>query len=269
MTDQPLALSDAEAAQLQSVLDLLAATIGDAVRAVVIHGSAVRGGLRPDSDLDLLVVTSRRLTEAEHRAIIDGLLARSRSRSRPDLPRHLEVAVVVHGDVRPWRYPPRLELQYGDWWRAAFEAGELAPWHTADPDLAIVLSAARGEGRSLVGPPPTELFEAVPSADLRNALTAVLPGLLGDLADDTRNVLLTLARIVLTLETGAIEPKDVAARRAEAWLAPDAAAALRTARVGYLGEARDAWDDPSAQASAWAAADALLARIRELGPSSR
>ena len=61
----------------------------------------------------------------------------------------------------------------------------------------------------------------MPRDDLRHALTAVLPGLVADLADDTRNVLLTLARIASTLETDAIEPKDVAAERAARWLPAD------------------------------------------------
>ena len=98
---------------------------------------------------------------------------------------------------------------------------------------------------------------------------AVIPGLLDDLADDTRNVLLTLARVVLTLETGAIEPKDVAAERAASWLPAGPAATLRRARDGYLGVAPDAWAGTEAQADARAAANALSARIDVLGSSSR
>ena len=268
MIDLP-GLTEAESAQARDVLGLLDASLGDAVRGIVLHGSAVRGGLRPDSDLDLLVVTTRRLTPTEQRGLIGALLERSRSPERPDLPRHLELTLIVEADVRPWRYPPRLELQYGDWWRPEFEAGRMTPWHSPDPDLAIVLTAARADGRSIVGPPPAELFEPVPRADLEHALTAVLPALLVDLAGDERNVLLTLARIALTLETGNIEPKDIAADRAAAWLPPRASATLRRARDGYLGRAVEAWDDPVAQADAKATGEALLARIEALATSPR
>jgi predicted nucleotidyltransferase len=261
-------LTDPEARQAQAVLDLLETTMGEALHAVILHGSAVSGGLRPDSDLDLLVVTTRRLTAAERRTLLDGLLARSRSPRRRDLPRHLEVTVVVTEDVRPWRYPPRLELQYGDWWRTEFEAGEESPWHSPDPDLAIVLTAARAVGRSLVGPPAADLIDPVPRDDLRRALTAVLPALVADLVDDTRNVLLTLARIASTLEHAEIEPKDVAAERALRWLPHDAAATLLHARDGYLGRIEDRWDEPEARAAARVAADALLTRIEEVGEVS-
>lgn len=269
MTDPLALLAEADAAQARDVLALLETTLGDAVRAVVLHGSAVRGGLRPDSDLDLLVVTARRLTSDERRTLIDVLLVCSRSRTRPDLARHLEVTVVVHADIQPWHYPPPLELQYGDWWRAEFEAGESSPWRSPDPDLAIVLAAARADGRSLVGPPPAELFDPVPRADLEHALRAVIPALLEDFADDTRNVLLTLARIALTLETGAIEPKDVAAAHAAVWLSPISAEVLVRARRGYEGSTPDPWDGPAAQTDARVAADELLARIDALGSIPR
>ena len=120
----------------------------------------------------------------------------------------------------------------------------------------------------MVGPPADELFDPVPRDDLRHALTAVLPGLLADHAHDTRNVLLTLARIASTLENGAIEPKEVAAEHAARWLQADPAAVVRRARDGYLGVVDDRWDEPEAQLAARAAADALLARIEALAATS-
>ncbi len=40
-----------------------------------LFGSAVTSGLRRDSDLDILVISSRQTTDIERRALIDGLLA--------------------------------------------------------------------------------------------------------------------------------------------------------------------------------------------------
>ena len=101
----------------------------------------------------------------------------------------------------------------------------------------------------------------VPRADLDSALRDVIPELLPGLAeDDTRNSLLTLARVWLTLETGRIEPKDVAAGWALERMPAGAGKALRRARDGYLGKADDPWDDDG-KALARADAEAILAAI--------
>ncbi|MCE3277338.1 MAG: nucleotidyltransferase [Propionibacteriaceae bacterium] len=64
---------------------------------------------------------------------------------------------------------------------------------------------------ALVGPPPAQLLDPVPDDDLIRGAIAGIPQLLGDLESDTRNVLLTLARIWTTLQTGQIRSKDAAA----------------------------------------------------------
>ena len=218
---------------------------GEAALAAYLYGSAVHGGLRADSDLDILVVLDRSTTLPERRALIDGLLARSRSTEHRER-RHLEVTVVVLAAIRPWRYPPSLELQYGDWWRSAFTAGDASPWTSPNPDLAVLLTSVRDDGVPLFGPPSVELLEPVPRRDLQRAVRDVIPELLPGLEeDDTRNSLLTLARIWFTLATGRIESKDVAADWAIERLPDGAGDGLRLARAGYLGEARDTWDEPA------------------------
>ena len=71
--------------------------------------------------------------------------------------------------------------------------------------------AALQASRSLHGRPIGELVEPVPRGDLVRAMTDELPSLLDDLEDDTRNVVLTLARIWMTVETGEIRAKEIAA----------------------------------------------------------
>jgi predicted nucleotidyltransferase len=253
-------LDPVAAGQLRGLVGLLREVLEDAIVGVYLFGSAVRGGLRPDSDLDLLAVIDRRTAPNERRALIDGLLARSRSPAHRER-RHLEVTVVVLDAVRPWRYPPPLELQFGDWWRTEFEAGDLAPWTSPNPDLAVVLTTVRDDSVALVGPPAPEVLDAVPRTDLDQALRDVIPELLPGLAeDDTRNSLLTIARIWLTLTTGRIEPKDVAATWAIERMPDGAGQALRLARAAYLGEADDRWDE-TGKVLARADADVMLAAI--------
>jgi predicted nucleotidyltransferase len=237
--------------QLTRVVALLRETFGDDLAGAYLFGSATAGGLRPTSDVDVLGVLRRRSTPAERRRVLDALLELSRR------PRLLEVTLVVAGDVEPWRYPPRLELQYGDWWRDELERG-LEPWPELNPDLATLLTMVLRSGRTLHGPPAGELLGPVPFADVLRAAGDGLDGLLGDLEPDTRNVLLTLARIWLTVETGEIAPKDEAA----AWtLARFPSEALERARALYLAGEYGTWDDLDVRAEA----ERLVGAIRAAG----
>ncbi len=150
---------------------------------------------------------------------------------------------MAERDVRPWRYPPRLDLQYGDWWRQEFEQGDVEPWTNPNPDLAIVLAAARAASLPILGPPAVDVLDTVPRADVVRASLDALPALLGDLADDTRNVVLTLARMWLTVATAEFRPKDVAADWAIERLPAEHRPVLARARAGYLGTGDESWDD--------------------------
>lgn len=211
-----------------------------------LYGSAVVGGLRPDSDLDLFVVVDRRLSPGEKRRLIEGLLPISGRETRPPSWRPVELTVVAQAEVRPWRYPPRWELQYGEWLREAFLAGELEPWPSVNPDLAVLIAMVLASGRPLVGPPAAELLDPVPHDDLVRAMVDELPQLLGDLESDTRNVLLTLARIWTTVATGEIRSKDAAADWALAQLPPEHRTVLARSRDLYLAAGYGGWDEMEA-----------------------
>ena len=176
-----------------------------------LYGSAVAGGLRPDSDLDLFVVTDRRLSGGEKARIVEGLLPISGRKTRPPTWRPIEVTIVAQTEVRPWRYPPRVELQFGEWLRDGFLSGAVEPEPAEHPDLAVLITMVRQSGKALIGPAATDLLDAVPRADLVRAMLDGVPSLMADLADDTRNVLLTLARVWTTVATGEICSKDEAA----------------------------------------------------------
>lgn len=233
--------------------------------AAYLYGSAVEGGLRPDSDLDFLGIVDRRLTDAERRGVIDGLLPISGRRTRPPGWRPVELTLVVKGEIRPWRYPPRFDLQYGEWLREDFLAARLDTAPGANPDVAILLTMVRATGRPLIGPAPDALIDPVPRTDVARAMLDELDSLLDDFEDDTRNVLLTLARMWSTIATGEIRSKDAAVDWALPLL-PDAhRGSLAIARDAYLGTAVDAWEDR--MPAAVALADAMVKRIRALPPA--
>lgn len=205
-----------------------------------LYGSSIAGGLRHESDIDLLVVTRRSLSPWERSEITDLLLRYSGRRAMVEPGRPVELTSVVHAELVPWTYPPVCDYQYGEWLREEITAGQLPAPHR-DPDLVILLTAARSASEALRGPVLEEITEPVPTAHVRRAIRDSLEALLDDLEGDERNVLLTLARMVVTLETGEIVPKDEAAHRVMSGLPPDCQQVLELARRSYLGQATDNW----------------------------
>lgn len=229
--------------QIAEVLALVDEVLGPDVVGAYLHGSAVLAGLRPRSDIDILVVTRRATTRAEKQRLVARLL--SISKPHPPGPRRpVELTIVVQAQVRPWRYPPRFDFQYGDWLRRDFEAGNVEPWPTTtNPDLASLLTMVLLANRLLLGPPPAEVLDPVPRGDYIQASVGDIDTLLGDLAWDTRNVLLTLARIWSTLATDEIRSKDAAAAWALERLPREHQFVLARARAIYLGAEDERWDD--------------------------
>lgn len=237
-------LEAADAAQLARVVDLTRNVLGADLAAAYLFGSAVLGGLRPDSDLDVLALTRRPTTPHEQRALVERLLAVSGRRTATGRWRRVELTLVVESELRPWRFPPRFDFLYGDWLRTEFERGNLQPWPTTENgDLATLLTMVRRYGEPLVGPPADAVIPPVPEADLRAAMVGDLEKLLDDLESDTRNVLLTLARIWCTLANGEIRAKDEAAAWALERLPEAHRQALAHARACYLGAERDRWEE--------------------------
>jgi predicted nucleotidyltransferase len=230
-------LAPAEAEQLERVVALVPAVLGPELVGVYLFGSATMGGLRPRSDIDVLAVTRRPLTPTERRLLVEGLLAASLR------PRPIELTIVVKDEIRPWRHPPRREFQYGDWLRTELESGTDATAATVDPDLASLIRMTLLTGRPLLGPPPAEVFEPVPDDDFRRAMAACIDDVLRGLDEDTRNMVLTLARVWCSVETGAIHSKDEAAAWALERLPDEHRPVLERARAVYLGEAEERWDD--------------------------
>ncbi len=245
--------------QTGEVLALLRRVLGAELLAVYLYGSSTIGGLQRYSDLDLFAVVARPTTRAGKAALAETLLTISGLYRSPDR-RPVELTIVVQSDIKPWRYPPRFDFQYGDWLRPQFAAGEIEPWpNKSMPDLALLVTQLLLASRTLYGPDAAMLLPPVPAADVLHAITDGLASLRSDLVPDTRNVLLTLARIWLTVETGAIGSKPQAAHWALDRLPPDLRPALQRALDATIGAAPDLWDDFHPQAAA--TADAMLAEI--------
>lgn len=215
---------------------VLARHLGGTLASIHLFGSAVDGGLKPGSDIDLLVCVSERPSDAARHALMLELLTISAPPGIDGAWRALEVTVVARNEIVPWRYAAQRELQFGEWLRKDLLAGIFEP-PAKDHDLAILLTKVRKHSIPLVGAASPQCFDTVPAADFAAALrdTVAQWNAEPDWAGDEQNVVLALARIWYSAETGEIAPKDAAA----AWLAervPEQYRALLVdARAGYLG----------------------------------
>ena len=228
--------------QTEDVVEATRTVLGSDLIGAYLHGSTALDAMQWRSDLDILVVTQRRLTKAQRTALAQALLPISgRSASWPEV-RPVELTVVAQPEVRPWRFPPRREFQYGEWLRKDTEAG-VVQGPVKDPDLALLLTMTLRADRAVFGPPPAEVLGPVPFEDVQHAAIECVPGLFLDIEGDTANVLLTFARVWVTLATGDIVSKDAAADWALARLPAEAREPLERARAIYLGEHDDSgWE---------------------------
>lgn len=203
--------------------------------AVYLHGSAVSGGLRPHSDIDLLAVTSTAMDAESRKELAAGLLEYQgvilpiRTGGRP-----LELIVFTQNGLCPLLYPAQCDFMYGEWLRPAYEVGDISS-PVSDPELTLVLAQARQEAKPLIGPDAEELLPVVPRSDIHRAIAGAEQALLEAEPGDERNVLLTLARMWRTLDTSDFVSKDIAAEWAAGRLPEEHAVVLLDARDAYLG----------------------------------
>lgn len=239
--------------QIKGAVASISETLQGALLGIYLHGSAVQSQLRPESDIDLLVIVARPLWECERAALTAALLQLSGRHPRRDQePRCLEVMIFDINGQGVHSNPARTEMVYGEWLREAFENGE-KPGPTSDAENTIILAQARVNSFSLLGPEAVQLLPEVSAnairAAMRNGLSALLTGLHGD----ERNVLLTLARMWRTSENDDFVSKDAAAMWACPRLPEHEASILEYARQAYLGEIIDSWEDKEAATKSTAA----------------
>ncbi|WP_028552411.1 aminoglycoside nucleotidyltransferase ANT(9) [Paenibacillus sp. UNC451MF] len=253
-----------QAMQASKVVEEL---LGSSIVAVFLFGSAVNGGLCINSDVDIIAVVNYSLPEVTRKKLTDRLMLISGKIGNTDSVRPLEVTIIKHSDVVPWRYPPRNEFIYGEWLRSEFEKGQIQE-PTYDPDLAIVLLQARKNSISLFGPDASDILDPIPMTDIRRAIKESLPGVIEGIKGDERNVILTLARMWQTASNGEISPKDVAANWALPLLPKEYSTLLDLARKAYRGEYVDKWEGLDSEVTALAnhmkkSIESCLSQIQE------
>ncbi len=229
--------------QIEQCLHLLKQVMPHDLLGVYLYGSAVKGGLQKYSDIDLFVVSKRPTTQEEKKQLASSLLKISGVYMKDAKP-PVELTIVVKSDVNPWHFPPQFDFQYGDWLRDEFESGNIEPWESkVMPDLAILMTQVLLSSQILIGPEPAQIVPQVPYPDFIHAMVDELPSLVASLDSDTRNVILTLARIWCTLETDTIHSKPESASWAISHLPNEYHLVLQRAKNIYEGKVDEHWDD--------------------------
>jgi len=229
--------------QIMQCLNLLIGILEADLLGVYLYGSAIVGGLQKYSDIDLFVVSDRATTYQEKAKLVTALLTISGIYMK-SLKRPIEMTVVVKSEVNPWQYPSKFDFQYGEWLRTEFESGHIEPWSAKEmPELALLITQVLLASKNLWGPNPEQLLSRVPYQDFIHATTAAIGSLMDDLNWDTRNVLLTLARVWSTVETNQIRSKPDAASWAINRLPEDGRLVMRRARAICVGEKNEYWGD--------------------------
>src|SRR5687768_7905996 len=136
----PSSHSDERAvSQQREIVHLLREVLGSDLLGVYLYGSAMLGGLRPHSDVDVFAVSRRTLRPSERRRLMSGVMEFSGRRAAGGPARPVELTIVTRADVHPWRYPPLRDFQYGEWLRDEYQEG-MVPSPMEDPDLASLLT---------------------------------------------------------------------------------------------------------------------------------
>ena len=127
----------------------------------------------------------------------------------------------------------------------SLRVGEVEPWKAAVNllDLSILMTMTILNSKTAFGPPPTEVFDLIPHDHVIRAMIDGINSLKSDIDSDTRNVILTFARIWSTVAIGIIWSKDAAAEWAIEKLPEAYRPVLARARSIYLVDDCERWDD--------------------------
>ena len=229
--------------QISQCLNLLKDVLGQDLSGVYLYGSLIVGGLQKYSDIDIFVVSARPATHEERVKLVANILQISGIYEKSSKP-PIEMMIVVKSEINPWHYPPRFDFQYGEWLRTEFENSNIEPWPTKEmPDLTLLITQVLLANKILLGPSPDQLLCRIPYKDFLTATNKALSTLMADLSRDTRNVLLTYARIWSTVETDAIRSKPDAAAWAINHLPEEYKPVMKRACAICIGEKNEYWDD--------------------------
>ncbi|HHZ6801722.1 TPA: hypothetical protein ACWLTD_001946 [Morganella morganii] len=106
--------------QVAAAAEILKNHLTETLNSLHLYGSALQSGLKPLSDIDLLVTVTAPLTDTARAGLMTELLSVSAWPGTDPALRALEITVLNLSEVKPWHYPARRELQFGEWLRQRY-----------------------------------------------------------------------------------------------------------------------------------------------------
>ncbi|HHN8364636.1 TPA: nucleotidyltransferase domain-containing protein [Morganella morganii] len=106
--------------QVAAATGILKNHLTETLNSLHLYGSALQGGLKPLSDIDLLVTVTAPLTDEVRAGLMTEILSVSAWPGTDPALRALEITVLNLSEVKPWRYPALRELQFGEWLRQRY-----------------------------------------------------------------------------------------------------------------------------------------------------
>lgn len=239
---------------LTSIVTALTTALHPNIQGIYLHGSLALGAFNPArSDLDLLVVTRHPLSATDRQRVIALLLQLSGQ------PHPIEISVLTHAQLQPWRYPPPYDLHYSETWRerslrdlARADAPVWQDTDRPDPDLAAHITVLHARGVCLYGAAIADVFPAIPAADYLAALATDLAESLATITEEPVYPVLNCCRTWAYLHEGCILSKHAGGEWALAHLPPHLRPSVQAALQSYAADtsAEQAWDHANLEAFA-------------------
>ncbi|MCR5297374.1 MAG: DUF4111 domain-containing protein [Clostridiales bacterium] len=216
--------------------------LGDSLAGIYLHGSAVMGCFNPlKSDLDLIVVVSRPLTDPVKREYMD-MVVRCNAQGPA---KGIEMSAVLRGACRPFVYPTPFELHFSaahlKWYRDNPD-DYIRKMKGDDKDLAAHFMVIRKRGKCLYGAPIEEVFAEVPPGDYMDSIRNDIADAPETIAENTMYLTLNLARVLAWQEEGLVLSKKEGGEWALSHLPAEYRPLAADALDEYAGSGRPAYD---------------------------
>jgi streptomycin 3"-adenylyltransferase len=204
-------LNHDESHQLNSIKHLLQQIFQGQLYAIYLYGSCVDGGLKHKSDLDILVIIQRPITDAERKQLAQAFLHISVPVGHATA-RALEITLLDQAMLMSQQQPYAYVLQYGEWLRKELNEGATLT-SQYDPDINILLRKAQLHHFTVIGPELNQWLAPISDEQIKYAIQQIYPSIIKHWKDDQDelNQILALCRIAYTLNQHSIAAKDIAA----------------------------------------------------------
>ncbi|MBO4888683.1 MAG: DUF4111 domain-containing protein [Firmicutes bacterium] len=179
----------------------------DDLTGIYLHGSAAMGCFNPEkSDIDLIVVVERPLTDAVKREYMDMVV---RYNALGPV-KGIEMSVVLKEVCKPFVYPTPYELHFSvghlEWYKKDPEE-YIRKMNGTDKDLAAHFTIINKRGRCLYGASINDVFAQVPSCDYMDSLWYDIEGAAEEISEFPMYLILNLARVLGYKEEGLVLSK--------------------------------------------------------------